>query len=154
MVSDTFSKSMGTSASASYHTSSDASTNDIGSARPINQLASQLNLLSMANDTRPMSPYPLPHAQLPRSVGSTDLAAQVAVRQDTSGGDSSWQDTTASTVSVLAGASGQDGEDSTDMEEHEKEEGKFLAQPLEVAHGVAMLEESVERHSPDLVTQV
>ncbi|KAJ0168406.1 hypothetical protein CTA2_6412 [Colletotrichum tanaceti] len=146
--------SAGTSASASYHTSSDASTNEICSARPINQLASQLNLLGMANDTRPMSPYPLPHAQLPRSVASPDLAAQVAARQDTSGGDSSWQDTTASTVSMPAGASGQFGEDSTDMEEHEKEEGKFLAQPLEVARGVAVLEESVERHAPDLVTQV
>ncbi|GKT95844.1 hypothetical protein Ct61P_13694 [Colletotrichum tofieldiae] len=68
-------------------------------------------------------------------------------------GDSSWQDTTASTVSLPAAASAQLGKDPTEMEEHEKEEGKFLAKPLEVAHGVAVLEESVERHAPDLVTQ-
>lgn len=39
------------------------------------------------------------------------------------------------------------------MEEQEEEQGNFLAQPLNVPNGVAVLEESVEMHEPDLVTQ-
>ncbi|GKT51638.1 uncharacterized protein ColSpa_11819 [Colletotrichum spaethianum] len=143
-----------TSASASFGTSSGASNNVVVDERLASQLASQLNLLGMAHDTRPMSPYPLLHAQLPRSPGSPNLAAQAAFHQETGEGESSWQDTTASTVSLPAAVNVQLGEDSTEMEEHENEEGKFLAQPLEVARGVAVLEESVERHAPDLVTQV
>ncbi|GKT54143.1 hypothetical protein ColTof3_01482 [Colletotrichum tofieldiae] len=140
-------------ASASFRTSSDSSNIAIVDARLASQLASQLNLPGMTNSMRPMSPYSLPHAQLPRSPGFPNLAAQTAARQETGEGDSSWQDTTASTVSLPAAASAQLGKDPTEMEEHEKEEGKFLAKPLEVAHGVAVLEESVERHAPDLVTQ-
>ncbi|OHW90034.1 hypothetical protein CSPAE12_11341 [Colletotrichum incanum] len=142
------------SASASFRTSSSASNIAIIDARLASQLASQLNISGMTNYARPMSPYPLPYVQLPRSPGFPNLAVQTAARQDTSEVDSSWQDTTASTVSLPASASAQLGAHSTEMEEHEKEEGKFLAKPLEVARGVAVLEESVERHAPDLVTQV
>ncbi|KAK6209090.1 hypothetical protein LQW54_006690 [Pestalotiopsis sp. IQ-011] len=39
------------------------------------------------------------------------------------------------------------------MEEQEIEEGRFHNTPLEVADGVAILEESVEMHVPDVITQ-
>jgi hypothetical protein len=39
------------------------------------------------------------------------------------------------------------------MEEHEKNDGTFGSGPLEVIDGVAMMEESVELHVADLVTQ-
>jgi hypothetical protein len=41
----------------------------------------------------------------------------------------------------------------TPMEEHEKNDGMFGSQPLEVIDGVAMMEESVELHVADLLTQ-
>lgn len=41
----------------------------------------------------------------------------------------------------------------TPMEELEDTEGRFLPAPLKVDHGVAVLEESVELHVPDVVTQ-
>jgi hypothetical protein len=41
----------------------------------------------------------------------------------------------------------------TPMEEHEKSDGTFGSGPLEVIDGVAMMEESVELHVADLVTQ-
>ncbi|KAK1983896.1 hypothetical protein LZ30DRAFT_587409 [Colletotrichum cereale] len=145
----------GASAPASFRTSSDASNDTTDDARLASQLASQLNLPGMANDTRLMSPHPLLHVQLPRSPGSPNLAVQATAHQETGEIDSSWQDTTASTIGLPAAVSAQQlSEYTTAMEEHEKEEGRFLAKPLEVAHGVAVSEESVERHAPDLVTQV
>lgn len=41
----------------------------------------------------------------------------------------------------------------TPMMEREDEEHRFMKAPLEVDHGVAMLEESVELGVPDIVTQ-
>ncbi|ETS83935.1 hypothetical protein PFICI_05811 [Pestalotiopsis fici W106-1] len=41
----------------------------------------------------------------------------------------------------------------TQMEEQEIEEGRFHKTPLEVADGIAVLEESVEMHVPDVMTQ-
>ena len=41
----------------------------------------------------------------------------------------------------------------TPMEEHEKNDGTFGSGPLEVIDGVAVMEESVELHFADLVTQ-
>ncbi|WDK15123.1 hypothetical protein CGRA01v4_06404 [Colletotrichum graminicola] len=139
-----------------FSRTSSAASNDItNDARLASQLASQLDPTDMANDTRIMSSYPLPHAQLPRSPGSPNLAVQATGRQETGEIDSSWQDTTASTIGLPAAASARRlSGDATAMEEHEKEKGKFLAKPLEVAHGVAVSEEGVERHAPDLVTQV
>ncbi|KAK2001173.1 hypothetical protein LX36DRAFT_698461 [Colletotrichum falcatum] len=145
----------GASAPASFRTSSDASIDATEDARLANQLASKLDSSSLANATRTMSPSSLLHAQLPRSPGSPNLAVQATASQETGEVDSSWQDTTASTTGLPAATSAQQlGTDVTAMEEHEKEEGKFLAKPLEVAQGVAVSEESVERHTPDLLTQV
>ncbi|KAK9770305.1 hypothetical protein SCAR479_13046 [Seiridium cardinale] len=45
-------------------------------------------------------------------------------------------------------------ENPTRMEEHEMEEGCFHEEPLEVAHGIAILEESVEMHVPDIMSQI
>ena len=42
----------------------------------------------------------------------------------------------------------------TSMEELEDTKGCFLSAPLKVVQGVAVLEESVELHVPDVVTQV
>ncbi|KAK2035209.1 hypothetical protein LX32DRAFT_578029 [Colletotrichum zoysiae] len=136
-----------------FRTSSDASNDTTRGARLASQLASQLNSPGTTSGTRITSSPP--NAQLPRSPGSPNLAFQVTGRQETGEIDSSWQDTTASTIGLPAAASVQQLDvDATAMEEHEKEQGKFLAKPLEVAHGVAVSEESVERHTPDLVTQV
>lgn len=41
----------------------------------------------------------------------------------------------------------------TQMEEEEIQEGRFHKTPLEVADGIAVLEESVEMHVPDVMTQ-
>jgi hypothetical protein len=41
----------------------------------------------------------------------------------------------------------------TPMEKDELEEGRFGSRPLEVDGGVAVLEESVELHSADVITQ-
>ncbi|ROT42067.1 hypothetical protein SODALDRAFT_347154 [Sodiomyces alkalinus F11] len=45
-------------------------------------------------------------------------------------------------------------EKTTEMEKRESEEGKFGDKPLEVDKGVALSEESVELHIPDVLTQV
>lgn len=45
-------------------------------------------------------------------------------------------------------------EPATKMEEREMTQGQFEAKPLEVQDGVAVLEESVELHVPDVMTQV
>lgn len=42
----------------------------------------------------------------------------------------------------------------TSMEQREMEKSQFEAKPLEVADGIAVLEESVELHVPDIMTQV
>ncbi|KAK2015542.1 hypothetical protein LZ32DRAFT_615930 [Colletotrichum eremochloae] len=144
----------GASAPAFSPTSSNASNDTADDARLASQPASQIDSLAAVNDARIMLPHPLLHAQLPRSPGSPNLAVQATVRHETGEADSSWQDTTATTLGRQAAASAQQlGRDATEMEEHEKEEGKFLAEPLEVAQGVAVSEESVERHVPDLVTK-
>lgn len=39
------------------------------------------------------------------------------------------------------------------MEKDESKEGRFGSLPLEVSDGVAVLEESVELHSADVITQ-
>ncbi|KAF2994558.1 hypothetical protein E8E14_002664 [Neopestalotiopsis sp. 37M] len=44
-------------------------------------------------------------------------------------------------------------ENLTQMEEEEIQEGRFHKTPLEVATGIAVLEESVEMHVPDVMTQ-
>jgi hypothetical protein len=44
-------------------------------------------------------------------------------------------------------------EQPTRMEEEEMEEQRFYEEPLELADGVAVLEESVEMHVPDVITQ-
>lgn len=119
-----------------------------------NQLASQLHLSSLARDKTPLSPHPIRNNRLPRSPGTPNLAAQAESCPGSQEADSSCEGTTPSTVSPPSDASGLLGEDATKMEEHEHEEGKFFAQPLEVHNGIAVLEESVEMHVPDLVTQV
>lgn len=103
-----------------------------------------------------MTPYTLllPHANLPRSPGTPNLAAEVENPSEPNEDDSSWLDTTASTASLPAGVSGHLGDDATEMEEQEEEQRNFLAQPLTVSNGVAVLEESVEMHEADLITQV
>ncbi|KAG7135796.1 hypothetical protein HYQ46_008852 [Verticillium longisporum] len=42
----------------------------------------------------------------------------------------------------------------TDMEVHEMKTGEFESAPLVVDDGIAVLEESLELHVPDVVTQV
>lgn len=42
----------------------------------------------------------------------------------------------------------------TQMEAEEMDEGYFQERPLEVADGIAVLEESVDIHIPDIVTQI
>jgi hypothetical protein len=45
-------------------------------------------------------------------------------------------------------------EQPTQMEEQEMDERRFHGEPLEVADGIAVLEESVEMHVPDVMTQI
>ncbi|KAK1634716.1 hypothetical protein BDP81DRAFT_482477 [Colletotrichum phormii] len=129
----------------------------ISDAQLASHLASQLNITGASTlEPRPTTPYSLllPHGHLPRSPGTPNLATQVEKPLEPNEDDSSWQDTTASTMSLAAGVSGHIGDAATEMEEQEEEQGSFLAQPLTVANGVAVLEQSVEMHEPDLVTQV
>ncbi|OHE91522.1 hypothetical protein CORC01_13171 [Colletotrichum orchidophilum] len=129
----------------------------ISDAQLASHLASQLKMPGTSTlDSRPATLYSLllPHGHLPRSPGTPNLAAQVEKPSESHTDDSSWQDTTASTMSIPAGTSGQLSDDATEMEEQEKAQGRFSATPLDVPKGVAVLEESVEMHAPDLVTQV
>ncbi|KAJ0302860.1 hypothetical protein COL516b_006903 [Colletotrichum fioriniae] len=143
-------------ASAGTSTASSDASRYISDAQLASHLAAQLNINGTSSlEPRPVTPYTLllPHANLPRSPGTPNLAAQVEKPSEPNEDDSSWQDTTASTTSLPIGVSGHLGDDATEMEEQEEEQGNFLAQPLNVPNGVAVLEESVEMHEPDLVTQ-
>ncbi|KAH0441440.1 hypothetical protein CcaCcLH18_02003 [Colletotrichum camelliae] len=113
----------------------------------------QIDLPTRLRNPDTASPYPSPQPLLPRSPGSPNLAAQ-AGRRESLDGDSSMHDSSTASVNLPSGAGNRTAEITTAMEEHEKEEGKFSAQPLKVQNGVAMLEESVELHVPDVMTQV
>ncbi|TDZ18747.1 hypothetical protein Cob_v008237 [Colletotrichum orbiculare MAFF 240422] len=121
-------------------------------SRLARQLVSQMNVSSTAQNVNGIRPYPIPPRQLPRSPGSANLATQAV-------GDSADVDTpiqAGATASIIlpSAATGSLSEEVTTMEEHEKEEGKFFDKPLKVPKGVAVLEESVEMHVPDIITQV
>ncbi|KAK7436063.1 hypothetical protein Landi51_12708 [Colletotrichum acutatum] len=153
---------IGLRSSSAVSTGSSASSSSdtgkyISDAQLASHLATQLNIRGSSSlDPRPVTPYTLllPHANLPRSPGTPNLAAEVEKPSGPNEDDSSWLDTTASTTSLPAGVSGHLGDDATEMEEQEEEQGSFLAQPLTVPNGVAVLEESVGMHEPDLITQV
>ncbi|KAF6831935.1 hypothetical protein CPLU01_06452 [Colletotrichum plurivorum] len=119
-----------------------------------NHLASQLNQTTLTIDPRSIAPNTTPQAQLPRSPVFSNLAAQAGDHAESVDGDSSWVDSTTASITLPSAATGDMGEYTTEMEEHEQEEGKFSDQPLEVPHGVAVVEESVEMHKPDILTQV
>ncbi|KAL2881732.1 hypothetical protein SGCOL_002885 [Colletotrichum sp. CLE4] len=142
-------------------TGSPASSSDtsryISDAQLASHLASQLIVTGASTlEPRPTTPYSLllHHGHLPRSRGTPNLATQIEKPPEPNEDDSSWQDTTASTMSLAAGVGGHIGDVTTEMERQEEEQGSFLAQPLSVANGVSVLEESIEMHEPDLVTQV
>nr|XP_036583754.1 uncharacterized protein CTRU02_06393 [Colletotrichum truncatum]KAF6792897.1 hypothetical protein CTRU02_06393 [Colletotrichum truncatum] len=142
-----------TSSSASYESPSSKTTKDRTDPGLATHLMSQLDLSTLARMAKPISPYPIPHAHIPRSPGIPNLAAQ-AGRPESTDGDSSLQDSAVASVSLPSTVDDAVVRGVTEMEEHEEKERKFSAQPLEVHSGVAVLEESVGLHVPDLVTQI
>lgn len=66
-----------------------------------------------------------------------------------------WSSTPPRPSSAVA-ANGERGEErieETDMERHEREDHEFGAEPLRVGHGVAVTEEAVEQHIPDVIVE-
>ncbi|KAE9581840.1 hypothetical protein CGCF415_v004209 [Colletotrichum fructicola] len=142
-----------TSTSPALTSSRDTSSTEDNLESLLASLNIQIDLPTRLRNPETSSPYPSPQPPLPRSPGSPNLAAQ-AGRRESLDGDSSMHDSSTASVSLPSGAGNTTADITTAMEEHEKEEGKFSAQPLKVQNGVAMLEESVELHVPDVMTQV
>ncbi|EQB47486.1 hypothetical protein CGLO_13358 [Colletotrichum gloeosporioides Cg-14] len=142
-----------TSTSPASTASRDTSSTEDNLESRLASLNMQIDLPTRLRNPETSSPYPSPQPPLPRSPGSPNLAAQ-AGRRESLDGDSSMHDSSNASVSLPSGAGNTTADITTAMEEHEKEEGKFSAQPLKVQNGVAMLEESVELHVPDVMTQV
>jgi hypothetical protein len=101
----------------------------------------------------PLIPRPLPDPPVSTSSLTQPFVGFPALAHEYEDFASDMFDATTAMQTPLPPQSAEELTTSTPMEKNELDDGEFGSEPLEVNHGIAVMEEAVGLHVLDLITQ-
>lgn len=111
-----------------------------------------LDLIETTSET-PLIPHPLPEPPVSTSLSTQPFVGLPALAHEYKDFVSDMFDPTPAIQTPLPLQSAEELTTLTPMEKNEIDDGSFGSEPLEVNHGIAVTEEAVGLHVPDLITQ-